>query len=124
VNRDRPAVIVRVYPGAGDDTEKLAELTRRLCGELLDLDVEAVEPLSGTAPDGAKPGSGLATALGVRLGAAALKALLVKIRDWVARNGRDVEITVDGDTFKITNTTVEQQEQLINVFLARHATHP
>jgi hypothetical protein len=32
-----------------------------------------------------------------------------------------VEVTIDGDTLKVTGATAEQQEQIINVWLARHA---
>jgi len=110
------------HPVAGSDQEELAGLTRRLRAELLDLDVETVESLTAdTAPAEAKGLGSLAGALAVRLGADGLKAVLAKIRDWVSRNGRTVEITTDSDTLKLTGATTQQQEQLINVWLARHA---
>jgi hypothetical protein len=121
---DNASVVVRVEPVEGDDLDNTMELTRRLLAELLDLDVEAVEPLTGgTAPHGAK-GSSLVGMLVVKLGPAGLKAVYAKLRDWASRNGRSVEVTIDGDTVKVTGATAQQQEQLINTWLARHAPNP
>lgn len=119
---DGSDLIVQVTPTADSDQEELAGLARRLRAELLDLDVETVEPLTtGNAPAGAKGLGSLVGVLSVRLGAAGLKLVLAKIRDWVSRNDRTVEIILDGDTLKLTGATAQQQEQLINVWLARHA---
>lgn len=108
-----------------DGDEEAAGLARRLRAELLDLDVEAVEPVSGgVAPEGVKGASNLAATLVVRWGAAGMQAVLAKIRDWVLRNGRSVEVTIDGDTVKVTGASWEQQEKIINVWLARHAISP
>jgi len=113
-------LIVRVTP-ADDGDEETAGLARRLRAELLDLDVDAVEPVSGgVVPDGAKGLPSLAGTLAVRWGTAGLAAVLVKIRDWVTRNARSVEVTIDGDTVKVTGATAQQQEQLLNAWLARH----
>lgn len=119
---DGSNLIVRVDPGGDGDREEVAGLVRRLRAELLELDVELVEPVTeATAPPGAKGLAGLAGALSVRLGAAGLKLVLAKVRDWVTRNGRSVEVSIDGDMIKITGATAQQQEQLVGVWLARHA---
>ena len=119
---DGSDLIVQIDPGSDSDREEVAGLARRLRAELLDLDVELVEPLTeASAPPGAKGLASLAGALSVRLGTAGLKLVLVKVRDWVSRNGRSVELSIDGDTIKITGATPQQQEQLIGVWLARHA---
>lgn len=107
------------------DQDEAAGLARRLRAELLDLDVDAVGPWSGDMiQEGAKGGSGLGVMLVVRWGAAGLQAVLTKIRDWVLRNGCSVEATIDGDTVKVTGATWEQQEKIINAWLARHAGNP
>jgi len=122
---DSSDLIVRVGPddnGQDDDQGVVAALARRLRAELLDLDVERVEPLTeDTAPEGAKGLSSLTGALAVRLGVAGLKTMVERIRDWAARNGRSVEVTINGDTVKVTGATPQQQEVLINAWLARHA---
>jgi len=111
-----------VYPGPEDDVEVLAELTNRLRGELLDLDVEAVELIpDAIVPHGSK---GLATAVGwlaAQLGPEALRAVLVKVTNWATRNGREVEVSYGGDTLKLGWATREQQQEVIDAWLARHA---
>jgi hypothetical protein len=106
-----------------DGDEEAAGLARWLRAELLVLDVDAVEPVSGGAvPEGVKGLSSLAGVLVVRWGAAGLQTVLAKIRDWALRNGRSVEVTIDGDTMKVTGASWEQQEKIINAWLARHPT--
>jgi len=101
--------------------EDLAVVLRCLRTELLGLDIAAVETLApDTVPAGAKGASAIAGTLAVRLGVAGLKAVLTRAREWVSRNGRSVEITLDGDTLKLTNVTTEQQSKLIEAWLARH----
>lgn len=115
-------LLVRVHPASGDEREEVAALALRLRAELLELDVDAVQPESeDIAPDGSKSVSGLVSMLTVQLGKASLIAVFTKIRDWVSRSGRSVEVTIDGDTVKVTGATQEQQEKIINVWLARHA---
>jgi hypothetical protein len=118
-------LLVRVTPFADGDEEEAAGLARWLRAELLDLDVDAVEPVSGgVVPEGAKGLPSVAGVLVVRWGAAGLQAVLARIREWVFRNGRSVEVTIDGDTVKVTGASGEQQEKIINVWLARHVTSP
>lgn len=115
-------LLVRVSPDTDNDQEDLAGLTRRLRAELLDLDVDTVEPLTeDNVPEGAKGLATLAGALAVRLGDAGLKTVLTKVLDWALRNGRTVEATIDGDTIKLTNATREQQAAVLDAWLGRHA---
>jgi hypothetical protein len=118
-------LLVRVTPLVDGDEEEAAGLARWLRAELLDLDVDAVEPVfGGVVPEGAKGLSSVVGVLVVRWGAAGLQAVLARIREWVFRNGCSVEVTIDGDTVKVTGASWEQQEKIINVWLARHATSP
>jgi len=115
-------LLVRVNPAGDGDEAETVGLARRLRAELLDLDIDAVEPVSeAVAPAGAKGLSSLAGMLAVRWGTAGLAAVLARIRDWVTRNGCSAEVTIDGDTVKVTGATRRQQEQLVNAWLARHA---
>jgi hypothetical protein len=111
-------VLVRLDPDGVDDEERIL-LTRRLSAELLGLDVRSVGPVADDAlPDGAKAGSAITGVLGLRLGAAALGAIVRKVRDWA---GRSVELTIGGDTLKVTGVSVETQDRLIEHWLTRHA---
>lgn len=115
-------LLVHISPHADGDPEELAGLAGRLRTELLDVGVDTVEPLTEeTVPEGAKGLAALAAAFAVRLGDAELKTVLTKILDWVLRNGRTVEATMDGDTIKITHPTRQQQAAVLDAWLARHA---
>lgn len=114
-------LIVQVHADADDERQDLLRLTHNLRKALLDLDVDAVESLAPTdVPDGAKGGGPVET-LGVKLGVVALRKAIDKIREWISRNGRSIEVTIDGDTIKLTGGTAAQQEQLFDLWIARHA---
>jgi hypothetical protein len=45
------------------------------------------------------------------------------IQSWVERtSSRSVKVTLDGDTIELTNASDDAQRQLVESFLARHAT--
>ena len=114
-------LLIRVAPEPELDQDEVVGLTLRLRDELLELDVERVDRAPQDVPESTKSAHGPLGLMTVKLGKAALKAVISKIRDWVARTTRSVELTIDGDTLKVTNVTAEQQETLINAWLARHA---
>jgi hypothetical protein len=118
-------LILQVRPTVEDDASDLAELAGRLRTELLDLDVQGVDPLSGAAvPSRAKGVAAVAGWMAVRLGTEALRTVLAKVADWVTRNDRVVEVSYEGDTLKLGRATREQQEKIINDWLARHPPAP
>jgi len=106
-------LVVQVQPGDDDYEGELAELTGFLQEELLDLDVDGVE----TLPDEDVPE--YAKGIGVVAGWLALKAVLAKIADWATRNDRSVEVTISGQNIKLGRATRDQQQDLIDAFLAR-----
>ncbi len=116
------AVTVRVDPRDGDGDE-LADLTSRLRAELLDLDVDAVEPLTGEAAPGLAKGlADVAGWLVVHLGTAAgVRTVVDALRAWTARTQREVEISLDGDTLRVTGLSGTEQEKIIDAWLSRHA---
>ena len=118
---DYGGLVLQVHPGPDDDAGELAELTGFLRAELLDLDVAAVERLpDGAVPAGAKGVAAFAGQLAVQLGPEALRAVLAKVADWATRNDRGVEVTYEGHTLKLTRATREQQERIVDDWLARH----
>ncbi|MGX6603450.1 hypothetical protein ACWKSP_15105 [Micromonosporaceae bacterium Da 78-11] len=117
-------LIVQIHPVTGDDRRDLLQLTRQLHTALLDLDVDAIDTLTGdAAPAGAKS-AGLVESLAVKLGVATLKKAIGKIREWAGRSGRSVKVSIDGDSIELTGATTEQQELLLDIWLARHAPRP
>ncbi|MFI9204311.1 hypothetical protein [Streptomyces sp. NPDC053048] len=119
---DLVGMMVQVQPDPDGDAEELAELTGWLHTELLELDVEAVEAVSGTAPEHSKGLGALLGWLAVQVRTMeALHTVVGALRNWARRNDRTVEVSIDGDTLKITGATSEQQERVIGAWLARHA---
>jgi hypothetical protein len=117
-------LILHVVPGQDSDAEELADLANQLRAELLEMDVASVAPLTADeAPEGAKGIGQLAGWLVAQLGTLeGLKPLVAAVIRWAARTQRTVEISVDGDTLKVSAATAQQQEEIINAWLARHET--
>jgi hypothetical protein len=120
---DSRELVLQVCPVSGDDAGELAEAAGWLRSELLDMDVSAVDRLSSdTVPAAAKGVADIAGWLLVQLGPVGLRAVLVKVADWVTRNDRVVEVSYGSDTLKLGRATREQQEKIIDGWLARHST--
>lgn len=103
------------------DAEELERLTRQLRGQLEELDVDAVESIpGGPAPDGTKALDWVALGgLLVQLGPAALSAVVGTVQAWVARDAhRSVTIRSGERELVLTAATAEQQERLVEAFLA------
>jgi hypothetical protein len=118
---------LRVMVDAEDaDAEEIAELTRRLRRALLELDVDAVEPIpEGKAPPDTKAVDALALGglLVSLVNASGLLASVVDaIQSWVAGRGpRSVRLELDGDVLEVSGISSRRQDQLIKVWLGRHA---
>jgi hypothetical protein len=113
----------------GADAERLAELTGFLRQELLALDVEdVIAPRVGEAPPGARAFDavavgGLLVTLGRSLGA--VRAVVSVVRKWLARGAgapRTVRLEIAGDVLELSGATAADQQRLIDLFVARHAT--
>ncbi|EGD43786.1 hypothetical protein ACWZJV_04685 [Nocardioides sp. WG-D5] len=106
------------------DVERLEELSSVLRRELLDLGVDDVERASaGEAPAGTR-GIDIA-AIGVLIVAfqeplVAVTAIVGAIRGWMssARGAHAVELTIGDQTLKIDSASREQQDRLIDEFVA------
>ena len=118
-------IVLRVQPRPDGDDAELASLTQRLRTQLLDLDVDAVDPVADTSqPAGAK---GLETLIGwlaVRLGRETLRTVIGGVVDWATRTNNTVEITYQNKSLKVSRATAAQQERLINDFLTHYPPRP
>jgi hypothetical protein len=115
-----------VDAGADSDAEELAELTRRLRGQLLELDVDAVEPATGgEAPAGSKGVELLAIGglvIQFAMQSEVLKSVVDATTAWLGRQqGRSVKLTLDGDTLEVTGVSSDEQRRLVDLWVARHA---
>ena len=110
----------------GAEVEELAELTGQLRRTLLELDVDAVEPVpTGQAPPDTKAVEALALGgLLVSLVNASglLSSVVETIQSWVVGRGpRSVRLELDGDVLEISGVSSRRQDELIKVWLDRHA---
>lgn len=124
VGKEMDRLLLQVLSAQDSDAAELADLAGSLQAELLELDVPSARPLAeADAPASAK-GTGqlfgwLVTEFGTLDG---LRAVLTAVAAWVTRTGRAVEVSLDGDTLKVTRATAVQQQELIDAWLARHST--
>ncbi len=119
-------LMLRLDAGPDVDDEELAELTRQLREELLELDVEAVDLVhAGELPEKAK-GGGDPVAWGALLVALAasggvLTTLINTLQAWLTRSERrSVILEIGGDKLEVTGVSSEEQQRLINTWLSRH----
>ena len=119
---DVDGLIVQVLPAADSDAEELADLAGGLRADLLDVDAASVVPLTAeAAPEGAKGLGTLAGWLLVQFGTLdGLRAVVAAVHGWTTRTGRTVEVSVGGDTLKVTAVSSQEQEKIIDAWLARH----
>jgi hypothetical protein len=118
---------VELQAGPDADAEELAELAGRLRAELLDLDVDSVQqPERGAAPEASKSGGWLAVGeLAVQLVTSpeVLASIIAAVRSWLGRNSaRSAKLTIGGDTIEVSGMSSAEQDRLIDLWVARHAT--
>jgi hypothetical protein len=120
---DADGLILQVLPVADSDAEELADLAAELHAELLSVDGASVGPLTAeTAPEGVKGLGDVAGWLVAQFGTLdGLRAVLAAVRGWASRTGRSVEVSIGGDVLKVTGVTSQQQGELIDAVLTRHA---
>ena len=109
VDQSSEVLILQVLPDPDEDAEQLDDLTDMLREELLELDVKAVAPvMQDQAPEDAK---GVVAALGgwlaIHFGPAGLRAVVNAVAAWAGRSGKTVEITLNGNTLKLTGTSAD-----------------
>jgi hypothetical protein len=122
---DRSALALSLDVGLGAADDERERLAQSLRAELLELDVDAVEPVSaGPAPDGTRAVEALMVgALVVRLARDSEKvaSLLRTIRGWLGSDPeRKVRIELDGDVLELTGGSEDERQRLIDTWIARH----
>lgn len=121
-----PGIALRLEIGLGADAEaaEFNDAASQLRSELLELDVDSVRaPSGGPAPPGTRgiEAAEIGTLL-VAAGRAAIGPVVQAIQSWIARrSSRSVKLTIDGDSIELTNASADDQRQLIESFLTRHA---
>ena len=127
MDMEQGGLAVRLEGGPDVDDEELAELTRRLRNELLDLDVDDVVPEAAA-------GEGPAASKGVAIGAIGgllvqfvlspegLRSVVSGVRSWLSRQDiRSVKLSLDGDTCEVSGLDSDEQRRLVDLWIDRHA---
>jgi hypothetical protein len=109
----------------GAEAEEVVELTRQIRRALLELDVDAAEPVpEGKAPPDSKAVDALALGgLLVSLvnASGVLASVVEAIQSWVVGRGpRSVRLELDGDVLEVSGVSSRRQDELIKVWLDRH----
>jgi hypothetical protein len=113
-------VLVQVVGYPDSDDEERAELASRLRDELVEQGVDEVSHPDAVAPEGAK-GAALEWAQLVVGLAGSVGPMLVALRAFLGRHPRAaVTLEIDGDTLTLAGASAEQQQQLLDTFMARH----
>jgi hypothetical protein len=118
---------VGVQVGAGPDAtdDEVAEAAERLRRELLELDVETVDPVhGGEAPDGSRAVELLALGgLVVSIAhSVPLSAVVGAVRSWLgAAPRRSITLEIAGDRLELTGVSSSEQKRLTDEWLSRHA---
>jgi hypothetical protein len=115
---------IQLAIGPDTDAEEVAEAALRLRRELLDLDVEAVEP-----PRGGEPPPGTRAVELAALGALAvtlsqsqlLTPVVAAVRAWLAgQQQRSIKLELGGDVLELSGVSSKQQQRLVDEWLRRH----
>jgi hypothetical protein len=121
---DLGRVTLEVQQVPDGDTDQLVELTGLLRAELLEFVVDSVEPVKEVSgPNHAKVWAMMAGWLAVQLGncRAAPCVARCRLRVGCAHTHPEVQVSYGGDVLKDSGVTAEQQEKIVDAWLARHA---
>jgi hypothetical protein len=112
-------VVVHVPQTGDEDLDELHDVTGLLRDEFLGLDVHDVGPVKDSAsPDLAKGAGAIAGWLASVEG---VRAVIDLLRGWAGQRRREVEVTIGGDTLKLSGVSSGEQERIIDAWIARHA---
>jgi hypothetical protein len=106
-----------------DDSADLPALMWDLRNELHDTDLDPTIFEEAGQEVGSKGLGSVAHWLTLQdLGADGFRAAIVTALQWVIRTRRTVRVQVGSDILVLTNATLEQQDRVIEAFIARHST--
>ena len=107
------------------DAAELDEATVQLRQNLLQLEVEDVErPPGEPPPPGARAvDAAVLGTLIVSAGPAVIGTVVQTLAGWLSRRpSRSLKLEIGGDSIELTDVSAEDQQRLIEAFVARHAT--
>jgi hypothetical protein len=126
-------ILMNVNPSRDTDVDvdgaERFELAQRLRAELLVLELDNAEFVSGgAAPAGSKADAVTLSTLLLTFAASGgvFTSIIGAVRDWLVRQPAPVvvDMTIDGESFRIEGATTEERQRLLDAFVARHAGGP
>ena len=124
MDEQTPALGVQVVAGPDEEPEEIAEATRQLRRELLELDVVAVElPSAGEPPPGSRAiDVAMLGALLVHLADPEMLAgVVAAVRSWLSGSSkRSIKMELGGDVLELKGVSSQEQRRLTDEWLARH----
>jgi hypothetical protein len=114
-------ITLKIIGECQEDSELMDTYSRRLREELLELDVDSVEPSSITdAPKGSK-GLGLASVGEMVLSMApldyAVSSVVGAVRSFAGRNQCNVRVDIGSSSIEIQGTSDDDQRKLVDAFI-------
>jgi hypothetical protein len=115
-------LLLHIDLGPETDREEQARFAQRLREDLLELDVDAVEPVhSGVAPAGAKGDPVTLATLAITLAPMALTEVMKALQAWLSRHERaSVSVESGHEKIVVTGSPSKEQQRLIEAFVSRH----
>lgn len=118
-------LMLRVEVSTEVDAEELADATRQLREELIELEVDDVNFVHDTdIPDKSKALPAINwTTLVVTLAASGgvLTTLINALQSWLSRNEQSsISLEIEGDKLEVTGVSSEEKRRLIKSWLSRH----
>jgi hypothetical protein len=114
---------IQVAVGPDGDDGEAAEAALQLRRELLDLDVEAVEPQRAGVPPAGTRAVDLAALGGLIVTfarSALLPDVLAAVRSWLSRSqSRSIKLELGGDVLELTGMSSAEQRRLADEWLRR-----
>lgn len=124
MDKQTPALGVQVVAGPDDEAAEIAEATRQLRRELLELDVVAVEiPSAGEPPPGSRAidVAMLGTLLVHLAEPDMLAGVVAVVRSWLSGSSkRSIKMELGGDVLELKGVSSQEQRRLTDEWLARH----
>jgi hypothetical protein len=114
-------VRLRVALAEGEEEGADAAWAALLLEELESLDQVELSSVADGMPARSKGSLG---ALIARLPHGAVLKAMAAVEAFAVRTGRTVEASIEGDSIRITGASREQQDRVIEVWLARHPASP
>ena len=124
MSTDPARIGISLTGGHDADAEAVAEATRQLRRELLDLDVDSVDVPRDEYPPPGSRGADVA-ALGALVVTIAQTPLLGSVVDtvqsWLARSRQGtIKLELGGDVLELTGVSSDEQRRLTDEWLRRH----